>query len=287
MDFALATSSEFPSLQSDYRPLLKELERRGFTASPVVWNDKSVDWQGFKNVVICSTWDYQESLTDFSNWLEKVASASKLINSKEIVEWNLRKTYLKKLSDDGVPIIPTFWIESAKNAREELSLALSRLDTSEFVIKPAIGAGSNGMRKFESKADLDSASEHAVSLLGRGAPAMVQPSIRTIEELGETVLVYFDGKFSHAAHRPLAGHQAHPDEEVATSKPCEPKEKQRKIADKVAESLPFKPAYMRVDLIEDEAGNDMVLELEMIEPSLFLETDPTSFSRYASAVAKA
>ncbi len=276
IDIGLLTCAAFPELQSDFILLKDELEKQGLSASPVIWNHMEVDWSIFKNLVFCSVWDYCENYPLFHKWLTRTESQCNIINSPEIIRWNLKKSYLEHFEKCSIPVIPTLWIY------EENQLTNLNIEWQDVVVKPSVGAGSSGMKKFESLRQTDKIKAHIQFLLEDGS-VMIQPYLKNADKLGETALVYFDGKLSHAVKRPLAGHQGTPDEEVGTASHTVATDTQLAIGKKVLESLPFKPTYIRVDLLKDDDDKDVVLEVEMVEPSLFLKTSEAA-STYATAL---
>ncbi|MCB9469417.1 MAG: hypothetical protein H6677_14165 [Candidatus Obscuribacterales bacterium] len=284
IDIGLLTARAFPELQSDYLPLVRELQARGYKVNPLVWQEnRSEALRGFKNLIFCSVWDYQEDYQSFRQWLQEAESASNLINSARIIEWNIDKTYLKTLEKAEIPTIPTVWLDKGSPA----SLPEHCLDSKIVVIKPSIGAGSQGMKRFnlENETEKSEAIEH-INALAQKTGVMIQPYLTSADETGEHALLYFGGRFSHAIHRPLAGHHAEPDEEVARVTAMEPSQEALAIGDKILATLPFQPAYMRVDLLLNEAGSYQLLELEMVEPSLFLAASPGSEKLYVDALEK-
>ena len=284
IDIGLLTARAFPQLQSDYLPLVRELKARGYRVEPVVWQEHDGEaLHSFKNLIFCSVWDYQEDYACFRRWLQEAMTRSNLVNSARIIEWNIDKTYMKTLKSAGIPTIPTAWLDKGSPA----SLPELHFDSKNVVIKPSIGAGSQGMKRFnlESDAEKTGATEHIGSLAQKSG-VMIQPYLPSADKVGEHALLYFGGRFSHAIHRPLAGHHAEPDEEVARVTAIEPSEEAIFIGDKIMEALPFRPAYMRVDLLQAEHGSYQLLELEMVEPSLFLAASPGSERCYVDALEK-
>lgn len=278
VDVGLLTCLQFPDLQKDYRPLIEEFKKSGLKANPVIWNDKTVDFSNYKNLIFCSAWDYHKDYKKFNQWLSMVENQSNLINAPEIIRWNMDKSYLRRFEAFEIPVIETYWIEKP----QDLALKLLN-ELGDVVIKPAVGAGSSGMKRFKKTDQFAGAQEHINSLL-ESSRVMVQPYHENADKVGETALLYFDGKLSHAVSRPIAGHMGTPDQEVASASHIEPNETQLAIGNKVIECLPFTPAYLRVDLIEDNQGKDLVLEAEMIEPTLFLEQLPESSSVYVETL---
>ncbi|MBK9145267.1 MAG: hypothetical protein IPM23_22580 [Candidatus Melainabacteria bacterium] len=273
-DFCFLTSNQYPSLERDYRPALAALEAIGRSACVRVWNDRQVDWSLYDNLVIASIWDYHTDLANFRDWLYQRSLQTKVINSIDLVEWNLNKLYLDKLEKAGVPVIPTLWLESPD---------LSACPWRKVVIKPAVGAGSFGMKAFDLNNETEAAESHIAGLADRW-PAMIQPDLPSVSAEGEFVMVYFDGRFSHAARRPLGGHQASVADEIAAATPVEPGKEHLDIGGKVIECLPSKPCYARIDLVRDLENRYVVLEVELIEPSLFLKESPQAISAYTASL---
>lgn len=275
-DIGLLTCSKFPELQSDFHLLKTELEAQGLNVRPVVWNQIEVDWTNFKNLLFCSVWDYCSNYPSFHKWLDAREVQCNIINSPNIIRWNLNKSYLQHFEKNGIPVIPTRWIY------EQNQLTYLSLDWQDVIVKPAIGAGSSGMKKFESLRQTDKMKSH-INFLLEDCIVMIQPYLESADKFGETALVYFNGELSHTIKRPLGGHKGTPDEEVSTATHVEPTESQLEIGKKILECLPFKPTYIRVDLLKDENDKDVLLEVEMIEPNLFLKNSKTA-ANYAKAL---
>jgi glutathione synthase/RimK-type ligase-like ATP-grasp enzyme len=276
-DIGLLTCSDYPDLQSDFHFLKSELEAQGLKVRPVVWNQIEVDWSNFKNLLFCSVWDYCSNYPLFHKWLSAREGQCNVINSPEIIRWNLNKSYLQHFEKNSIPVIPTRWIY------EQNQLTYLTLDWQDVIVKPAVGAGSSGMKKFESLRQTDKMKTH-INFLLEDSIVMVQPYLESADKFGETALIYFNGELSHTTHRPLGGHKGTADERVETATHIEPSDEQIALGKKVLENIPFKPTYIRVDLLKDDSGKDVVLEVEMIEPSLFLKNSKTA-STYAKALA--
>lgn len=275
-DIGLLTCEKFPDLQSDFHFLKNELEAQGLKVRPVVWNQMEVDWSNFKNLLFCSVWDYCNNYSLFHKWLTAREAQCNLINSSNIIRWNLNKSYMQHFEKNSIPVIPTKWIY------EQNQITYLNLDWQDVIVKPAVGAGSSGMKKFESLRQTDKMKSH-INFLLEDSIVMIQPYLESADKLGETALVYFDGELSHTVHRPLGGHKGTPDEEVSTATHVEATEDQLEIGRKILQCLPFKPTYIRVDLLKDQNNKDVLLEVEMIEPNLFLKSEKTA-ANYANAL---
>jgi glutathione synthase/RimK-type ligase-like ATP-grasp enzyme len=266
---ALVTSSAARPLDTDLPLLLTELP----DARIVSWDDRTVDWAAFGAVVIRSTWDYHAHLDQFLQWARSVDAVTALWNPPQLIEWNVDKRYLVELAASGVPIVPTQFV----TVDDELPAC-----SGDIVVKPCVGAGSVGVRRFDD--DPAGAHEHIDALRARGAVPMVQQYMAAVDEHGETGMVFVGGTYSHAFRKePIlastvefeAGMFAR--EQVAATIPS-PSE--RALGELVIAALPA-TAYARVDLLPTADG-PVLHELEVIEPSLFLHLDPAAPSRAAA-----
>jgi glutathione synthase/RimK-type ligase-like ATP-grasp enzyme len=262
---ALATCAEIPDGDEDFPALVAALAALGVEAVPAVW-DADLDWAAFELVVLRSAWDYAERRDEFLRW---AASVPRLLNSADVVEWSTDKRYLAELAGAGVPTVPTGFVPPG-----------GRFEPPDgpFVVKPAVSAGGRSSARYEA-----GSGEAAAALVARihaeGRTAMVQPYVGDVEE---TALVYLDGGYSHALRRrvPLPSAGARPvfylDEELA---PAAPTPAQRAVADAALACAPPGLLYARVDLL-----GEAVLELELAEPSLYLELGDGAAERLAGAI---
>lgn len=279
---ALATCAEVPELDDEGRLLLAALRERGTQTEPVVW-DADADWGGFDLVVVRATWDYAERIEEFLAWADHVAGVSRLLNPAPVLRWNTDKRYLADLEAAGVPIVPTQFLAPGEQTGH-------RFEDVEHVVKPVVSAGSRGALRLAPH-EVDRSRSHVASLLDEGRPAMVQPYLHEVDEHGETALLYLDGAFSHAMRKgPLLtpGMDLVGDlflqEEMS---PREPSDAERELADAVLASVPAGLGedllYARVDLLPSPDG-PRLLELELAEPSLFLDHHLPSVDLFADAV---
>lgn len=278
---AIATCAALPDGDED-APLMRDaLASLGIESLWQSWSDPSVDWAAFDVVVLRSTWDYTADLDAFLAWAEGL---TRLLNPAAVVAWNTDKTYLRTLADAGIAIVPTTY--AAPGRPIELPPA------DEFVVKPSVGAGSRGAGRFDASA-ADAAVSHAVALQAAGRTVMIQPYLDQVDSVGETALVYLDGRFSHAiakdARLPPATANSldrgplYVQERIAAR---EPTSAELAIgADVVAEiERRFGTLlYARVDLLPTSDG-PVLLELELIEPSLFLGYAPGAADQLAEAI---
>jgi glutathione synthase/RimK-type ligase-like ATP-grasp enzyme len=264
-----------------------------------VWNDQSVDWSTFDLVVVRSTWDYTERPRDFRWWAQRVGQVTRLLNPPSVIAWNIDKTYQRTMESAGLPIVPTIWMDPERNFNAR-AIHTRFPAFGHFVIKPTVSAGSRDTGRYDAGETPSRALAitHVKDLLGAGRHVMVQRYLKQVDTVGETALVYFDGVLSHAVRKaPLlegpyrAGEMDGVlyKEEVMTAR--EPSEAELEVGRRVIEALPtLVPGvdgtlpYARVDLIPDDEGNPVVLELELIEPSLFFAQAPGSVERFVDTI---
>jgi glutathione synthase/RimK-type ligase-like ATP-grasp enzyme len=245
------------------------------------WDNPTVDWSRFSAAVIRSTWDYHQRLDEFLDWADRVSRLTRLVNPVDLVRWNVDKAYLVDLSDRGVPVVPTRVVADGEGVTA--LRAAGDLD-GRVVVKPAIGAGSNGAARHVD--DPDGAEEHARSLLPAGR-VVVQPYIDGVDDRGETGLVILGGEFSHAFRKGaiLSADRAWADDlyVVEDISPREATEAELTVGRQVAKLFP-EAAYLRVDLLPGHEG-PLVSEVEAIEPSLFLHVSAGAAARAARVFA--
>lgn len=282
-DVALATCSLLPDLDADEQLVIPALEACGLSAVPRVWDDPNVRWEEFRVVVIRSTWDYSERRDAFLQW---AASLPRVLNDVAVVTWNTDKTYLRALADAGVPTVPTTWVAPGPSNRE------IQLPAGKFVVKPAISSGAQNTSRY-GPADREAARAHVERLVADGREVMLQPYIPSVDQRGETGLIYFDGAFSHAIRKGallrapgVATDELWAREDIT---PRTPDADEHSVAEAVLDALPWPREtllYARVDLVRGDDGAPWLLELELAEPSLFLGLGSAAPLRLAEGVAR-
>ncbi|MDQ5867553.1 MAG: hypothetical protein M3390_17765, partial [Chloroflexota bacterium] len=280
---ALATYRDLPLLCDDDRLLLDYLNRHGVQAEAVVWDADDTAWRSFDCVVLRSCWDYHLRPTEFAEWVKGLAAAQvPMLNPAPTVLWNMDKAYLQDLDRDGVKVVPTVWLRNGEPV--DLHAILERHAWDEAVIKPSISATA-----FKTwRTTLSEASEHDAELqqMLAGADLLVQPFIKEVAEKGEWSLVFLGGEYSHAVlKRPREG-DFRVQEKFGGSARREtpPDELVAQASDVLARS--GKPwSYARVDGVDVE-GELVLMELELIEPYLFLAEHPQAAQRFAEAIVR-
>ncbi len=266
---ALATSAALPQLDPDSQLLLPAFADLGVTAEPTVWSDPAVDWSQFDAVVIRSTWDYFDREDEFLAWVRETgAKAQRFINPPDLIEWNAHKTYLRELGEQGVPVVDTQWIRKGETATVEHE---------QGIVKPAVSGGALGLKRVTAGATITA----DVDLL-------IQPFLASIVDEGELSLFYASGTFTHMVRKvPATGDirvQPEYGSVVTREEPSdEAHEASRKVLDAIGRELP----YARVDLVRAADGTLRLIELEIIEPQLYLRWAPETATTFASAIAAA
>ncbi|MCY7353551.1 MAG: hypothetical protein LH470_00385 [Lysobacter sp.] len=291
---ALASAIAATGHDDDQAPLLAACAHAGLDAQVLAWDDPTVSWRRYDAVLLRSTWNYTTRLPQFMAWCERVDRVTTLLNPLPVLRWNTDKHYLADLAAAGVPIVPSVFVETDEEPLTALRdfLAL-HLDSEEFVVKPAVGAGSRDAQRYARDQEF-AAANHIGRLLDGGRSVLLQPYLASVDRDGETALIYFDGDFSHAIRKgPLLRADSDAADalfarEAITARV--PVADERSVAGHVLAALaktlglatPL--AYARIDLIRDSRGEPRLLELELCEPSLFFVHGADSASCFVDVV---
>ncbi len=258
------------------------LSQLGWEVRQVSWHAPNVDWNEFAAVVIRTPWDYHLHLAEFLAVLEQIdASGARLLNPLEVVRWNVDKTYLRELESNSVRIVPTVWKTSP--TLDDLSAAIESFASDELVIKPTIGAGARDT--FRWRRDTDENFTNQIIACYENRLAMIQPFVSNVVEIGEWSLFYFDGKYSHTVlKKPKHGDFRVQEEYGSWLRAMEPPSQHLSLAEKSLAVIRKELAYARVDIVELHGGEPAIIELELIEPSLYFLYDEESPNRFARAL---
>lgn len=277
---ALVTHAGLPDLDPDDRGLPGAFAAAGAQADVVVWDDPAAAWASFDAVLLRSPWDYFRKLPAFLAWGERVAAATRLFNPWPLVRWNLDKRYLVELAERDAPVVPTVLVEAGE--RLDLAALLAARGWRRAIVKPAVSADS-----WETHAvDVDSLApmQERFDRLLAGRAMLVQPFLAAVESHGERSLVFLDGALSHAIRKNALTHGGRW-AGLPEGVPVEIAPDERAAAERIlALACPEPPLYARVDLVRDEAGEPRLLELELVEPTLFFTTCPGSADRFVKAL---
>ncbi|MES2047007.1 MAG: hypothetical protein V4447_01295 [Pseudomonadota bacterium] len=278
---ALVSSEDFPELFKGEKLLLPALRDLGHDVDVCIWDAPDVVWQSYDAVVIRCPWDYYEKLPQFLAWLDVLAACEvKVINDIETLRWNLNKSYLFELSQAGLPVIPTELV--AVSDQRTLYQIFDAMQSEEIVIKPVQSAGA--WRTL--RVNLDNLADVELSFNDwrREQDFLVQAFMPEIVAAGEWSLVYFDGKFSHAVmKRAKDGDFRVQSNHGGSVLKADAPENICAQALKILQFLPRMPCYARVDGVVRD-GAFLLMELELLEPELFLELEAPAAHRFAMAI---
>lgn len=254
----------------------------GWSVEAVPWRAE-VDWSTWDLVVIRSPWDYQKDAERFLEVLETIDRATRLENPLEVVRWNLSKNYLRDLEEKGVPIVPTRWLDVGAPIEPELFDALG---SERIVVKPRVSGNADHTHVLDATSLAERRDELAEVFARR--PFLAQPFVPSVVEEGEYSLFYFGGTYSHAILKtPKSGDFRVQEEHGGTIRAIEPDAALRRAAARVLEAVPLDLLYARVDLVRTEADDPFrLMELELIEPSLYFPYDAESPARFARAAVR-
>ena len=264
------------------------LNALGWAVETVSWRKPNVDWSCFEAVIIRTPWDYQDAPEAFMQVLRDIeASSARLENAIDIVMWNIDKAYLQELEQAGVPLVPTIWqsrLDGKSLAAQQLNTFFSQVNSEQMVLKPRISA--NADNTFWLKREAIDWPFEALNQAFNGRDFMVQPFVPAVIEEGEFSLFYFNGEFSHAILKtPKQDDFRVQEEHGGRLQSITPEPALVASADKCMQAiaqLHDMPLYARLDLVrfQDEF---VLMEAELIEPSLYFNMDKDSAKRFAQA----
>jgi hypothetical protein len=275
VNVAIATVEWLPEEFKDDELLIAALRARGAKANAVPWDDPGADWRAYDVVVIRSTWDYARRHDEFLAWVDEMED--RLSNAPALVRWNSDKRYLADLAEAGFPVVATTYVGPGDGVP-----SLS----GEVVVKPAVSGGGRDTGRFGPGAHPD-AVELIRDIGASGRTAMVQPYLESVDVDGEAAIVFVDGRLSHGLRKRAvlkregvaptrddrigAAEAMYDPNLVSTATPRDDElGAAAEIVDYIARRFEGPPLFARVDLARDAGGAPVVLELEAVEPSLYL-----------------
>lgn len=285
MRIAIVTARAAAGTDEDELVLLAALSVAGADAQVVAWDDPGVDWGKYDLAVVRSTWDYSWRRSEFLAWVRSTASRTRLRNGPDVLAWNSDKTYLRELATAGLPVVPTTFLAPGDEVRLPAG-------DGGLVVKPSVSAGSRNTALYAARETV-AVRHHVEQLLAAGSTVLVQPYQNSVETRGETALLFGQGRFSHAVNKAAlltAGKPPTSDKLFATEKlsTTVATAAERDVAEAVLDATPFARAellYARIDLLEGPDGTPLLLELELVEPSMFLTHAPSpAVSHFAAAI---
>jgi len=253
----------------------------GWTIDPLPWRTDNVDWDRFDAVYIGTPWDYPEDPEQFVSMLESIdRSSAILVNDIALVHWTMPKTYLRDLEERGAPIVPSIWGDQCDT--DSLEAAFNIFDVDRLIVKPVISTNATDTYLLDRDEILVLGARLRETFANR--PHVVQPFIENIQSEGEYSLFYFNRQFSHAIQKiPKQDDFRVQEEYGAAISPVVPEAALRKTADQVMQLVDPHPVYARADFVKGPDGRFLLMELELIEPSMYLRMDTEAPWRFAEA----
>jgi glutathione synthase/RimK-type ligase-like ATP-grasp enzyme len=253
----------------------------GHEVTPVPWDGQRVNWNAQDVVVLRSTWNYHHAFDAFGRWLATLEAAGvTVLNPVPLLRWNAHKRYLLDLAAADIRIPETVLVPRGMS-RGDLEPLLARRWVSA-VIKPAVSA--NAYLTERVALQPLAAYHRRVGELAAHGDVLAQELLTEVERRGEYSAVFFNGEFSHAVlKRPRAGEFRVQEKYGGTIESVEPDATLLAASRVVLAALPSLPAYARLDLVQEVDGWTL-MEVELIEPTLFLQTSPDAAERFASAI---
>jgi len=274
---AIATCAAYADLKADDRLLGEALAARGCEPRNVVWNEPGIEWRNFDLCLIRSTWDYHEGHAEYLAWAGRVETQCKLRNSAEVVTWNSDKRYLREFEARGIRTVPTLWVD--RDSPLDLERILAGAGWQEAVVKPVVDLGARNLRRVRA-----GESSTALESILQSHDAMIQPFLPSLEEKGELSLIYVGGELTHSVRkRPAAGDFRVQSIWGGSVTHDRPTLAERELAEAAMEEFKQAPLYARVDLVEGPTRDPCLIELELIEPNLYLIEHPPAAEALADA----
>jgi hypothetical protein len=274
MSVAIVTCARLPEPDEDERPLMDALRAAGVDAALAAWDDPAVDWARYDAAVLRSTWNYHRAPDAFLAW---VGTQTRLWNPPAIVRWNAHKGYLLDLQARGIDVTPTVLVR--RGAEASLAEVMRAQGWADVVVKPAVSAGSYATLRVTA-ANVERGEAH-LRRLTAAEDTLVQAYLPSVEGHGERALVWIAGELTHAVRKSprfLDGHES------VNLVPIEPDE--RAFAERVLAPYADSILYGRVDVARGPDGRPCLMELELIEPSLFVRRHPPALARLVDAIAR-
>ena len=280
MRVAFVTSRDLIDLYADDRLALPPLASLGVEVTPVEWGSEAKSLLGFDLVVIRSPWDWYERGAEFESWLRALAASGVKLANRECVRF-LDKSYLQRLERGGATLVPTCFIERGQEPK--LRERMKVLGWGEAVIKPTLSANASRTHRvsIERANDFDAIAADVLKIGG----LMLQEFAENVTEQGEWTFVFFANRFSHALRKlPKAGDfRVQTDHGGSVVFEREPPNELVAQAEKMLAATDERWLYARVDAVVHESELRL-MELEVVEPELFLRAHPDAPTRFAEAI---
>jgi hypothetical protein len=277
---ALATAARLPSGMADTPALSAALAENEVTVQVRAWDDTEADWQRFALVVPHCTWDYLERQQEFRRWLQVCDQRGALPNPLWLLDWSLDKAYLLELAAQGIAVPPTARFE--RGDRIHPAWLRERFGRTPLVVKPSVGGG--GHRVWRCAGPEDAADAARTQLPTESVLIQAfQPAVTTD---GEYSAVFVEGHLSHVIRkRPKDGDFRVHRRYGATRETVDVQPWMAAYGRRVLSAVLSVPLYARVDFLLPRPGDPVLMELELLEPDLYLRECPGADIRFAAALA--
>ncbi|HET7904995.1 MAG TPA: hypothetical protein VFM17_10560 [Candidatus Eisenbacteria bacterium] len=267
----------------DDRLLTEALASRGLTAVRVDWARPEIDWSRFRCAVLRTTWDYFTRFPEFTEWMARLERVTRLCNRPEIVRWNVDKHYLADLESRGVAVVPTRFFERGSGV--ELREALERSGWTNAIVKPCVSGGA--WHTYRVSPDGAAALESTWRELLANQAMMIQPFQEDIVGRGEVTLMVLNGRYTHAVRKTAkSGDFRVQDDHGGSVHDYEPTREEIDLALRAMAACRPAPVYGRADMVRDNDGRLAIMELELIEPELWLRHHPPAAGDLAEGIAR-
>jgi len=261
----------------------KALEKQGLRCTRQAWDNPIFDWSSTRVALFRTTWDYFDRYNEFSRWLDMVSRQTQLINSGNLIRWNVDKHYLADLHNAGINIAPTLFIPIGST--QSLATLHHSQDWSHTVLKPVVSGG--GRHTYQLRQDELASFEATFQSLILSESYMLQPFQKNIVTQGELSLIIIDGQYTHAVKKiAKTGDFRVQDDFGGTVHPHASSDAEIAFAEKAVAACLETPVYARVDMFYDNQDQLALAELELIEPELWFRVCPSAADRLALAIKK-
>jgi hypothetical protein len=276
-DVALVSCRELPEPDPDAAPLAGALAAAGIEAEVLAWDDGAVDWSRARLTVLRSAWNYPPHRDAFLDWAQRAAAVSVLWNPLPVVRWNTHKGYLLELEARGVPVAPTILLPRGTTATLREIRAERAWD--DVVVKPVVSAASYKTRRVGA-GNLEAGETHLRELLAE-RDVLVQRYLPSVEDHGERALVWIDGELTHAVRKTprFEGEDESVSTDAVAIAPAE-----AALARRAIDAVRGPLLYGRVDVAPGPEGEPVLMELELVEPSLFFPQHPPALERFVAGI---
>ncbi len=284
--YAASTAADddwyFSNILRDDRLLQDALAEIGLSSVRVDWAEPDVDWSRFRCAVFRTTWDYYERISEFTNWLDRIEQQTRLCNDISLIRWNLDKHYLSNLEAKGIPVVDSRFIETGSTV--SLNELLNETGWEEAVLKPCVSGGAYHTYRINN--GNAGRIQSTVQPLITEKSFLLQPFIHDVRHTGEDTLMIINGRYTHAVRKVAKeGDFRVQDDHGGTVHPHQPTNDQIDLAERAMAACPSAPAYGRVDMVRDNDGRWSVMEVELIEPELWLRQHSAAAGLFARAIA--